>query len=99
MMLHFRIFVPLQDSNTPLVTCHFPDEIFLLINCSLNATNTDNMIFLFDIQQLSLINDCFCICRSINGPPRGYGKQGNLPFLSMGIWEHEQICQGNMETM
>ena len=57
------------------------------------------MIFLFDIYQLSSINDCFCICRSINGPPRGYGKKGNLPFLSMGIWEHEQICQGNMETM
>ena len=28
----------------------------------------------------------------------GYGEQGNLRFLLMGTWEHEQIFQGNLGT-
>ena len=30
---------------------------------------------------------------------RGYGDQGNLPFLLMGTWEHEKIFQGILGTM
>ena len=28
-------------------------------------------------------------------PPRGYGEQGNLPFLFMGTWEHLANFLGN----
>ena len=30
--------------------------------------------------------------------PRGYGEQGNLQFLLMGTWEHDQFFQGNLGT-
>ena len=31
-------------------------------------------------------------------PPRGYGEQGNLPFLLFETWEHEPIFHGNLGT-
>ena len=42
--------------------------------------------------------DCLVSVKKIRllGAPRGYGEQGNLLFLLMGTWEHEQIFQGKL---
>ena len=42
--------------------------------------------------------DSFDPSRVYNWGPRGYGEQGNLPFLLMGKWEYAYTFEGNLGT-